>query len=37
MRDEFEQLQQDPDYRTNSRNLPLLVLICYILYSIKEY
>lgn len=37
MRDEFEQLQQDPEYRANSRNLPLLVLICYILYSIKEY
>lgn len=37
MRDEFEKLQQDSDYRTDKRNLPLLTLICYILYSIREY
>eukprot|EP00826_Nyctotherus_ovalis_P059236 TRINITY_DN8219_c0_g1_i12.p1 TRINITY_DN8219_c0_g1~~TRINITY_DN8219_c0_g1_i12.p1 ORF type:complete len:230 (-),score=66.97 TRINITY_DN8219_c0_g1_i12:93-782(-) len=37
MRDEFEKLQQDSNYRADKRNLPLLILICYILYSIREY
>ena len=37
MRDEFEKFQQDQEYRINPRNIPLLILICYILYSIKEY
>jgi len=37
MKDEFEKLQHDAGYRTDKKNLPLLILICYILYSIREY